>query len=212
MNINTLISEAKLLLRKNPRDNIHGIDHHHRVFENTQTISKSLDTAIDKDVLKVSAYWHDLMVYPESINLGSKGLLKQTLDYLKNLMEKNNYPKDFQKNVYKAIKQHNFFTSRQSSIEGKILFDADKLDVLHEKRYRKIVENIKSKKLSQFQIKAYTKASKIWLSNMRSRYHFEVSRQIHDQRVKSLLKDKSVVKFAKQHGVDIKKLVGKTKQ
>lgn len=59
-----------------------------------------------------------------------------------------------------AITQHNFFTKRQMTIEGKLLFDADKLDAFAPESYRKIIAAIKNKKISKLQTLLYVNAQK----------------------------------------------------
>ena len=43
---------------------------------------------------------------------------------------------------------------------------------------------------------------------MRNRYHFEVSKKLHDQKMLKMLKDTELVAAAKEIGIDIHKLVG----
>jgi HD superfamily phosphodiesterase len=206
MTINLLIAEAKRLLTANPRDNIHDISHHQRVWENVQTIVASLESEPDMEVLKVATFWHDVMIRPESLSLGADGLFEETVSYLVTFMKEKGYDETFQAAVMEAVKHHNFLTKFQQSLEGKILFDADKLDALHPIRYRRIIANIEGKKLSKVQLFLYVKAAKLWLKTMRSRYHFDISLAFHDQLIADLLEDDEAVKVAKKFGVDIVEL------
>jgi HD superfamily phosphodiesterase len=86
MDIKPLLSEAERLLKTNPRDDIHDLSHHQRVLDNVQEISKSLDQPVDKNVLQVATMWHDVMIKPESLALGSEGLFQETVEYLEDFM------------------------------------------------------------------------------------------------------------------------------
>lgn len=207
MNIKPLLAEAEKFLTENPRDHIHDLAHHQRVWENAQLILQSLNQQVDRDVLQVATMWHDVMLSQKSLNLGNKGLLQETIQFLQQSMIEKQYPIDFQKKVLDAIKHHNFLTRFQVNTEGKILFDADKLDALHPLRYRKIISALESKKINPVQISLLTKTAKLWLKTMRKRYHFEKSRELHDSLISEILKDKKALKMAKAHGVDVEKLV-----
>ena len=207
MNITPLLKEAERLLKTNPRDEIHDLSHHQRVLENAQLIVDSLNKPVDKDVLQVATMWHDVMISPESLALGSEGLLQETINYLSQYMKEKKYDRKFQKSVIDAVTHHNFLTTFQMSLEGKILFDADKLDALNPIRYRKIIHALKNKQIPKVQVFLLTQAAKLWLKTMRSRYHFKKSKEIHDQSIARLLKDQDAVDTAKEFGVDIVKLV-----
>ena len=208
MDIKPLILEAERLLRANPRDGVHGLDHHLRVWDGARGIVESLDEEVDREALQVAVMWHDVMISPESLSLGAEGLLAETVGHLAELMEKEGFEVEFRDKVLEAIRHHNFLTRRQMNVEGKVLFDADKLDALNPIRYLQIVESVKSRKLSKLQIFAYTKAAKLWLRTMRKRYHFEASRERHDELIEGLLADRETVEFARELGVDIEGLVG----
>lgn len=207
MDIQPLLAEAKRLLKSNPRDKIHDLSHHQRVWENAQQICSTVKDPFDKQALQVAVMWHDVMISDQSRELGSEGILEETTEYLVKLMEKHSYPAEFQQTVLEAVKHHNFLTRWQRNTEGKILFDADKLDALNPIRYRQIMDSISGKELSKPQILLYAQAAKLWLGTMRRRYHFTKSKQLHDELITNLLKDSKAIQMAKQWGVDIKKLV-----
>ncbi|HEX7017414.1 MAG TPA: HD domain-containing protein [Patescibacteria group bacterium] len=207
MNISPLLKEAERLLKANPRDEIHDLSHHQRVWKNALLIVGSLSEPIDKNVLQVATMWHDVMISPVSLSLGSEGLLNETISYLRHYMVENDYDQKFQKAVISAIEHHNFLTKFQMSLEGKVLFDADKLDALNPVRYRKIIEALKNKQIPKVQIFLLTQAAKLWLKTMRNRYHFKKSKELHDQLIADLLNDQDAIQTAKEVGVDIVKLV-----
>lgn len=207
MDLKPLLKEAERLLKQNPRDDIHDHSHHLRVWLNAQIIADSISKPVDLSVLHVASMWHDVMIRKESLSLGEKGLSKETREYLQQFMQDKGYSSDFAASVLKAIKHHGFLTKYQMTVEGQILFDADKLDVLNPVRYSRIMAGIKNKRLSRVQTFLIANAAKLWLKTMRSRYHFEKSRAMHDQLIKALLKDKDALQLAKKWGVEIEKLV-----
>lgn len=207
MDIKPLLKEAKRLLKKNPRDDIHDLSHHQRIWSNVQTLIKSIEKPLNLEVLQVATMWHDVMIHQESLSLGEKGLSKETREYLQKLMQGKDYDQDFMTAVLNAIKQHGFLTKYQMTLEGKILFDADKLDALNPIRYRRIIAGIKNKRLSKVQTFLIANAAKLWLRTMKNRYHLEKSKKIHDQLIRDLQKDKEAIQVAKEWGVDIEQLV-----
>lgn len=205
--IELLIAEAEGLLSDHPFDELHDLDHHKHVWEKAQLIAKQIDGEVNKEALQVAVMWHDVMVGDETQLDEKHKNIDMILTYLVELMEKQGFDGAFQKVVTDAIRYHEFGTKKQVNTEGEILFDADKLDVLNPRRYRKLIRAVKNKKLSKFQIFVYVKTAKIWLSTMRRRYHFEISRKLHDEMVAKLLEDKEAVELGKKWGLDLAEVV-----
>jgi hypothetical protein len=122
-------------------------------------------------------------------------------------MVKKGFDQPFITSVLNAVKHHNFLTKHQMSLEGKVLFDADKLDALNPVRYKRIIAAIKNKQMSKVQTFLMVEAAKLWLRTMRSRYHFPISRELHDKLIAKLVTDREAIEVAKKFGVDIVELV-----
>lgn len=205
--INPLITKAKEILEKTPYDMGHDVFHHERVWGNAQIIVEKEKLHVDLDVLYVACMWHDVTLGKKDEAEARQLHIDETLDFLAELMKAEEFSESFRQQVIDAIRDHGFEKKKQANIEGEVLFDADKLDALDPNRYRKLVEAIQRKKLSRLKLFMYTQATKLWLRTMRNRYHFQTSKEIHDQRIQDLLQDTQTIQLAKELGVDIPKLI-----
>lgn len=102
------------------------IQHIRRVWEHAKRIAKDMD--IDWEVLIAAVYLHDIgRHYPEGIN--EHGPI--SAPFAKQVLERIDFPKEKRENVILSIKYHDEFfpSAKRETIESKILYDADKLDV-----------------------------------------------------------------------------------
>ena len=203
-----LIQKAEYLLKKQPYDVAHDLSHHQRVWETARNIAQEEQLNVDFNALKVACYWHDVVLEEKNETENRQLHIDETLNYLITLMQEEKCSETFQKTVHDAILDHGFEKKRQLNTEGEVLFDADKLDALNPERYSKLLIQLKNKQLSKIKLFMYKQAAKVWLRTMRNRYHFEVSKKLHDQKMLKMLKDTELVAAAKEIGIDIHKLVG----
>lgn len=204
----SLLQQAKRILQETPYDVAHDFSHHERVWENAQAIAKAIHENVNQEALQLACFWHDVTLGSKDQTEDRTQHIEETLEYLKKLMKEQSVDEILQKKVVQAIEQHEFTTRKQTSIEAKVLFDADKLDAFHKKRYTALLEAQKNKQFSKMKLFLMVQAAKLWLRTARNRYHFDISREMHDERIESLLKDKEAVRMAKELGVDIAELVG----
>lgn len=117
-----LVVEAQEQLIKNPFDLAHDITHHYRVHEGALRIIEEEKLTADEDLVTVCAWYHDL-----------GGRRAEDVNLLKSLIGK--YIKDLElvDRIIQIIREHSFGES-QSSIESKILYDADKLEYVNPMR------------------------------------------------------------------------------
>ncbi len=103
----------------------HRLDHAERVYKRAIKLAKLLNEKVDLEILKISALLHDIdEPYYEKKNHVTRSLKKAT-KILKNL----NYPENKIQKVLKIIGEHSSeIIKHPTSIEAKILYDADKLD------------------------------------------------------------------------------------
>jgi len=104
----------------------HDINHVRRVLKNAESISRGMK--VDWEILAASIYLHDIgRHYPEGVR--EHGPV--SAPFAKNVLERIQFPKEKNDHVIKAITYHDetFPSSKRDSIEAKILYDADKLDV-----------------------------------------------------------------------------------
>ncbi|MBQ7647398.1 MAG: HD domain-containing protein, partial [Clostridia bacterium] len=110
------------------KDSAHDKDHIYRVLYNALNIAKT-EKNVDYDVLITASLLHDIGRKEQYENpklshavVGSEKAYNYLMD--------NGYDADFAENVKNCILTHRFRQNEQpKTIEAKILFDADKLDV-----------------------------------------------------------------------------------
>ena len=109
-------------------DLAHDFDHVMRVYKNAQKICKK-EKADEKLVLS-AALLHDLVFYPKS-DKRSKMSSIESAKKSKNILKKYNFSNEEITIISNAIEEHSFSQNKiPTSIEGKILQDADRLDAL----------------------------------------------------------------------------------
>jgi len=123
-----LIRELKKAYSKSPEfAKSHGIDHILRVWKNVEKLGKKLKA--DMEISIAATLLHDLgRHYPGAEGIhGPKGA-----KLAKPILLKIRFPKKKIPCVLEAIANHDFQTpkSKRKSKESKILYDADKMDVL----------------------------------------------------------------------------------
>ncbi|MBD3280400.1 hypothetical protein GF389_02660 [Candidatus Dojkabacteria bacterium] len=177
------IKKATKLLKTMPLDAGHDLSHHERVrdlaFEILKQLPENLRNQVDKDTLEVAAMWHDVQIKKAERNKYLPGL------------------------AIKAIENHEFW-DRPKTIEGKLLYDADKLDALSIERGRQIFKGIKRREISESRKQLYIRIGKFWLKHMRDRLHFDYSKQLYDKSLKELSINPEVEKLAEGIDIDIK--------
>ncbi len=174
--LDQLLDEARVRLHESPFDIAHDLAHHLEVLRNALQLAHDLeDPSIDFDALRVAVMWHDV---PHED--GTEKASEATANHLKVKMQQMGFHKDFIDKVYDAVSLHSF-DQEPTSIEGKILYDADKLELLNVARiirYGKAVESgqisaEKAKKDIEWLAQAY--------KTLRSKLHFEASKTRYDK-------------------------------
>ena len=109
-------------------DAAHDFDHIMRVFKNAQNICKK-ENANEKLVLS-AVLLHDIISYPKSDKRSKLSSIKSA-EESKKILKKFNFTKEEIQIISDAIRDHSF--SRNvipTTLEGKILQDADRLDAI----------------------------------------------------------------------------------
>lgn len=181
--INPLISQAKKHLKDRPFDAGHDLAHHQRVWSNAQLIASHIDDTCDLDILKVATFWHDVNLKAEHDKDPD-----HTANELKKMLQQRGFDLDFTQAVFLAVRDHGY-SRKPQTIEAKILYDADKLDVIHIDRIQGVIEAIKQKQMSRFTLNIYIKTGRLWIKRLYKKYHFDYTRKLHVERIHQLLKD-----------------------
>jgi hypothetical protein len=202
--INKIVNTAKELLEKESYDEGHDWIHHQQVWDNAKQIVDKEKIEVDKVALQVACYWHDVMVenVPDK-NFRNRGnIIDNTCKYLEKLMSDLEFEPDTITKTLTAIKEHER-KSVPKTTEGKVLWDGDKLEWLSCRRWLKIYQSFKDKKMSKLKMFLYKRAGKLWLKTLRKRYSFDYTRQLHDQRVQEILHNKQILAIADEFGENL---------
>ena len=201
-NINNIVQEAKRLLKKQPYDVAHDLAHHEGVWKTAREVVKGAKISVDFKALKIAAFWHDVVVdaKKQQRKLGERNVItREACGRVAGLLRENDFSKDFIEKVVLAIEYHGF-SQRPVNNEGKVLWDADKLEALNWQRWKKIYGSFKHGEMDKEQFGRYVEAGKRFFKNMRQRYNFDYSRKLHDKRLEDLLGNKRAVGVMQQIG------------
>lgn len=164
-NIVSIILEAQRQLVLKPVDLAHDITHHYRVYEWSLKINNSEKLNANEDLLTVCAWYHDLG--------GRRG---ENTGLLRDLLSKHTDDNNFINKVIKIIRKHSFGEA-QSSLESKILFDADKLEYVNPLRLSWFIKAYREGFLSEKKYKQYKKEWHERIRKVKKMLHFNYSRE-----------------------------------
>jgi len=109
-------------------DSAHDFEHIMRVYKNAQKLCKKEKT--NEKLVLSAALLHDIVSYPKS-DKRSKLSSIQSAKKSESILKKYNFSQDEIKIISDAIRDHSFSQNKSpTTIEGKILQDADRLDAL----------------------------------------------------------------------------------
>lgn len=110
------------------RDPGHDFEHIMRVYRNAELIGKG--EGADMEILLAAALLHDVVVYPKGSSKRSKSS-DDSADLAEKILKKCGWPKGKIDRVSYCIRTHSYSKGiRPSSLEGRVLQDADRLDAL----------------------------------------------------------------------------------
>ena len=116
------------LKKRMKNDPAHDFDHVMRVYKNAQKICKK--EKVNEKLVLSAVLLHDLVSYPKSSKLSKMSSI-ESAKKSKDILKKYNFSNDDVLLISDAIRDHSFSLHKiPSTIEGKILQDADRLDAL----------------------------------------------------------------------------------
>jgi HD superfamily phosphodiesterase len=182
MNINKksiLIEEAKKILEQNPQDSAHDLEHAIRVWENAKTIVEKEDLQdVNMDILEIICYWHDVHNPDLDDKDDNRRIAEITAEYISEKFSEPEKPI-----IFNSIRNHEF-GSKPRFLEGKILQDADKLEVLSRERGNKILESINGDKKEEERILKFLKSFRDdWIPKLYERFHFQYSKDFYTENI-----------------------------
>ncbi|MDQ5875566.1 MAG: HD domain-containing protein [Thermoproteota archaeon] len=122
----TIIKRVERMLKR--RDPAHDFHHIMRVYKNAEIIGRSEGT--DMEVLLPAVLLHDIVVYPKGSAKSSRSS-DESADLAKKILDNYGYPQKKINQICYCIRAHSYSKKVvPTSLEGKILQDADRLDAL----------------------------------------------------------------------------------
>ena len=115
---------------KGYKDVIHDLSHTERVVQKAKEIAKALDYN-DQDFLELCGYWHDV-----AKTLGKEPHEEASAVMARDDLLERAVSQDVADSTYEAIRFHKS-TANPITIEGKIIRDADKLEIFSVIRWQK---------------------------------------------------------------------------
>ena len=123
--INSLKDEVKKIMNN---DTAHDFEHVMRVYKNAKKICQQ--EKVNEKLVLSAALLHDIVSYPKSDKRSKKSSL-ESAKKSKQILKKYDFSKEELIVISDAIRDHSFSQNKvPSTIEGKILQDADRLDAL----------------------------------------------------------------------------------
>ncbi len=123
--LDSIKNEVKEIMNN---DSAHDFEHIMRVYKNAQKMCKK-EKANEKLVLS-AALLHDIVSYPKS-DKRSKMASTESVKKSKQILKKYNFLEEEITVISDAIRDHSFSQNKiPSTLEGKILQDADRLDAI----------------------------------------------------------------------------------
>lgn len=205
------VREAERLLAIRSYDAAHDLAHHRSVLAAAQDIATHVTEQYDANILEIACMWHDVVV-KDYEQISHKQVTQDTAEYLKKWMLDQDFTKVQAETAFLAVKHHEF-DDKPVNTEGRILFDADKLDNLNLARIRRFIASDRLGNVPKWKIKAYIKGGTAIIKLTRNKLHFDYSKQLFDKIVNELWDDKEIAKYAEKYKVnlgDIKKSLRKT--
>lgn len=119
VNLTSIIRSVQNKLLKNPIDLVHDINHHYRVFQEGLIIVESEKLKIDKQLLTIVTWIHDLF---DRKGKNIKAIEKFLLTEIKST--------EYRFRIISIIQEHSY-NKKQTTLESKVLYDADKLEYVN---------------------------------------------------------------------------------
>lgn len=126
-----MIEEVRKIVSEKLGCSAHDLEHTFRVYNNCLRISENMKN-VDLEVLKYASLLHDIArIEEDNDNTGKTDHALLGAEQAREILKKLGKNKDFIDKVSSAIRTHRYRNGLiPETIEGKILYDADKLDVI----------------------------------------------------------------------------------
>jgi hypothetical protein len=195
--VEVAVNEARKKLGERSRDAGHDLKHHQTVWENAHLIVKEENLDVDLGLLKVACFWHDVVL---KNGASSKDNILEVAEYLKEYLPGIGFKQRDVETIVETIRYHEFGSS-PVNIEGKVLQDADKMDVASFERGVRTYESYKEGKMTREEIVNRGETFLNWVPQLLSSFHFPISRKITAERLCRFLKDETTKNIFEEIGL-----------
>ena len=124
-----IIRRAQILLKNQPINSIHGIEHHRNVVFNCKKIINGERLNVNSTNVIIAAWWHDV-----ETQQGETELLQKE-------MEKLGFDQNTITSIAGIIHTHTYGKKPQTT-ERRVLYDADKMEYFNPGRMRKALKEV----------------------------------------------------------------------
>lgn len=169
------VNRAKKILLDNPYDVYHTYDHHLNVWQNCICISRYVSGKMDLDTLEISSWWHDVFK-------GRQDESELIVNELKNL----NFEKETTNRILQQISEHTF-GEEQTSIESKILFDADKIELISMARWKHAFDLFEAELITKQERDKYVAETNKRIPLLVDNLHFDFSNGLFKARLQQFI-------------------------
>lgn len=195
--IELAVSEARKYL-EHPRDATHDLNHHEAVWENCKSIVKNENLKVDLGLIKIAAFWHDVVLEKESET--SSDNVVENVNYLEKFLPEIGFDVKEIKIILDAVLHHEF-RDIPVNVEGMVLQDADKLDVLSKDRWGRTIESFENGKMSEEKYTSYLRTGLKWFNILESTFHYKYSKNIAKEFIDSVYNDAKLVEAINKVGM-----------
>ena len=163
--LTAIIVDIQKQLVLKPYDLAHDITHHYRVYQESIKIIDKEKLKINKNIITLCAWLHDFE--------GRKGeKFKET----KKILTKHNFDVNIVIKIISIIKEHSL-GEKQTLLESKILYDADKLEYVSLFRLSWFVQAGKDGYINQKKYYQYKKEWREKIDEVEKTLHFSYSKK-----------------------------------
>lgn len=165
---------AQTYLKQQPFDLAHDFAHHQLVYHNCLSIIKNEHlTQADQDVITVAAWWHDVEKNPQAANSA-----QSTVAFFRKKAQELGLAAETIDRCAKVIGEHSF-SETQTTLESRILFDADKIEYVNADRIRTFALHALAHP-EQYDLTELQRLYRTWCQRIEvlpKRMHFNYSKQ-----------------------------------
>lgn len=194
-NVSAVIIAAEDRLRAYAHDPAHDLEHHSDVALLALEIAANIEPSSDSEALAIACMWHDV---GEPDRRGAA----VAADLATQEMKKHDMPEAFIATVDTAIRFHEY-GDQPKNIEGKILFDADKLTILSPERWTAMADGVDKGLVTLEYARSALQTVFTWTPQLHGVLQFPYSQDLLSRFYEKLIADPRAAELAKKVGLDI---------